>query len=706
MGVNAASLLSHLLRSTHKSTSLPTDAKTLTKTILSHLNTGRLGKAVSILFAFPESFDFSLYAHLFKICASNRAIVEVRKLESHLFTFNPYPPVFLLNRAIEAYGKCGCLDDARELFDEMPHKDGGSWNSLIIAYSQNGFPEKALNLFLNMNNGGIIANEITFASVLGSCGDVLALCFSRQIHGLVLKYGFCGNVILGSSLVDIYGKCRIMSDARRMFDEIENPNAVSWNVIVRRYFDMGDGKTAVFMFFEMIKTNLRPLSFTVSNALIACTSIYALKEGVQIHGVAIKINVEEDEIVSSSLIDLYAKCGELVSAHIIFDLPSSKNLINWTSMVSAYAMSGRTREARELFNEMPERNVITWNAMLTGYKHSCQWEEALDFVFLMRKVTRDVDHVTLGLILNLSAALLDVELGKQVHGFAYRHGFHSNLLVGNALLDMYGKCGTLRSARYLFYDLIGSRDKVSWNSLLTSYAHHQMSEEAILLVWKILGETTPSKYTFGTLLAACANIFALEAGKQIHGFMIRNGYEIDIVVRGALLDMYSKCRCLEYALKVFKEATARDLILWNSILLGCCHNKKGEKVLELFELMEKEGVVKPDHITFKGILLACICEGRVELARHYFNLMSQQYCIIPRLEHYESMIELYSRYGFMDELKDFVKKMPFELTAPMLTRVFDACREHRCSRLGKWAADRLNELNPTVPFRFEIMDKT
>ncbi|XP_057975068.1 pentatricopeptide repeat-containing protein At3g26540 [Malania oleifera] len=705
MGINAASVLNRLLHNnTRKPNPFPNNFKATIKTVLSHLNAGRLQKAVSIIFTSPVLFPFSLYARLFQICSLKLAIVEARKLESHLVTFCPVPPTFLLNRAISTYGKCGCLDDARELFEEMPQRDGGSWNAMITAYAQGGCAEEALLLFSCMNRSGVSANEITFASVLRSCAALLELFLSRQIHGHSVKYGFCRNVILKSSLVDIYGKCLVIGDARRMFDEIQNPNAISWNVIVRRYLKIGNGQEAVAMFFKMIEADVTPLSFTFSSALIACSSLCAVKEGIQIHGIAIRIGFEEDEGLSSSLIDMYVKCGDLESACRIFDQPGSKNLISWTSIVSGYALSGRTREARELFNQMPERNVISWNAMLTGYTRFFQWEEALGFVFHMRENTNNIDVVTLVLILNVCAGLSDVQLGKQVHGFIYRHNLFSDVLVGNALLDMYGKCGNLRSARVWFYQMSHWRDRVSWNALLTSCARHGLSEEAMMIFSEMQWETTPSKFTFGTLLAACANIFALEQGKQIHGFMIRNNYEIDVVIRGALVDMYSKCRCLQYSLKVFRETTSRDVVLWNTMVLGCCHNGGGSEVLELFGLMEEEGV-KPDHVTLQGILLACICEGLVELGEKYFNSMGKEYCITPRLEHYECMIELYGRHGFVDKLEDFVKSMPFDPTAAMLIRVFDACREHGHLRLGEWASKQLNELNPPVPFQFEILDR-
>lgn len=704
MGVNAAGLFRHILhKNAPRPKSLPANTESLTNEILVYLNSGYLKKAVSLLFASPLPFPFFLYARAFQICSLKHAIVAARKVESHLVTFFPNPPVFLLNRAIETYGKCGCLEDARELFDEMPHRDGGSWNAIITAYAKGECADKSLSIFAQMNSLGVFANEITFASVLGCCGEVFALSLCRQIHGLILKYGFYENVILCSSLVDVYGKCMVIRDSHRMFDEIMEPNAITWNVIVRRYLEVGKEKEAVLMFFKLIQSKVNPLSFTISNALIACSRTCAFKEGIQIHGVAIRIGFEDMEVVFNSLIDMYVKCRVLEDACRIFDQPCSKNLFSSTSIVSGYANNGRIGEARQLFDDMKERSVISWNVMLAGYVHFFHYEEALNFISLMRKMAKDVDSVTLGLILNVCAGLSDIELGKQVHGFIFRSGFYSNLFVGNALLDMYWKCGNLRSSRLWFRQMGRSRDRVSWNALITGYARHRLSEEAMTIFGEMLWETSPSEFTFGSLLAACANLFLLEQGKQIHGFMIRKGYNIDIVARGALIDMYSKCHYIDYALKAFKEAASRDLIMWNSMIFGCCHNGKGKEVIELFRLMEEEGT-KPDHVTFQGLLLACICEGYVDLGRQYLNSMSSKYCIIPRLEHYESIIELYSNYGFMIELEDFVKGMPFEPTVPMLRRVFDACREYGHLGLGEWAAQKLNESNPSVPSGFEAIE--
>ncbi|KAI5405820.1 pentatricopeptide repeat-containing protein At3g26540 [Lathyrus oleraceus] len=660
------------------------------ESIINYLKVGRIQKAASILFAFPLPFPHSLYAHFFRHCSSPKAIVAAHKVEFHLVATSPNPPIFLRNRALEAYAKCSSLHDARELFDQMPHRDGGSWNALITAYSRLRYPHEALSLFLSMNRSGVPANKITFAGVLSSCAAVSELPLSQQVHGLVVKFGFCGNVIIGSALVDVYAKCGVMVYARRMFYEMPRRNAVTWNVIVRRYLDVGDAKEAVLMFTRMFSARVKPLNFTFSNALVACSSIHALEEGMQIHGVVVKWGFCEDNVVSSSLINMYVKCGELENGSRVFHQLVLKDLVSWTCIVSGYAMSGKTWDARRLFDKMPERNVISWNAMLAGYTRFFKWYEALDFMGLMLDNVKDLDHVTLCLMLNVSAGLSDHEMGKQLHGYVYRHGFHSNLMVGNALLDMYGKCGNLNGARAWFNLMSNWRDMVSWNALLASYGHHHLSEQALTMFSAMQWETKPSKYSFGTLLAACANTYALRHGKQIHGFIIRHGFQIDTVIRTALIYMYCKCYCLEYAVEVLKGTVSRDVIMWNTLILGCCHNHRGRDALELLGIMEAEGI-KPDHVTFEGILLACVEEGLVEFGTHCFNSMSNEYHVLPQMEHYDCMIELYSRHGCMDELDNFMKTMTIEPTLRMLERALDACQKNESPRLGQWIAEKINK---------------
>lgn len=613
------------------------------------------------------------------------------------------PPVFVLNRAIEALASHGFVSHAQELFDRMPERNGGSWNALISAYSHTNQPTNAISLFLLMCNEGIRPKDVTLASVLGCCSEVLDLCLAGQIHALVVKQGFSSNVIINTSLVDIYGKCNVICDAERAFNSMPNPNAVSWNVIIRRYYELGRGHDAIQALFQMIGAGVMPLNFTLSNSLLACADAGALLEGKQIHGLVVKIGhyCDINSLVRNCILRMYAKCGVLDEASELFDKTERKDTFLWTSMLSGYVACGRIQEAEKLFDRMPERNIVSWNAMIGAYINCSAWDKALDFFRRMEGEVGGVDGYTLGAVLKACAELLDLEKGKQVHGFVYRHWYESEHYLGNALIGMYAKCGRLRDMEALFFRVLKKRDNFSWNSIILGYERHCRGEEALYALREMLRETSPNESTFTLGLSACANIFYLDHGKQIHAYIIRNGYKMDDIIRDALVSMYSKCRLINYSIRVFEERETHDVVLWNSVILGCVYNGKGEHALELFKEVHKREI-RADNVTFIGALLACICEGFVDLGQRYFNSMSEDYGIMPRMEHYECMIELFSKHGCIVELEEFVEKMPLEPTVAMWLRIFDSCREYGNTRLGKKAEKYINESNPLTPVRFDM----
>ncbi|KAK1265362.1 Pentatricopeptide repeat-containing protein [Acorus gramineus] len=302
----------------------------------------------------------------------------------------------------------------------------------------------------------------------------------------------------------------------------------------------GTSRWTVEAFFRAIAASDPPLlTFTFSSALVACAYVGALGGGRRIHSTAIKRDiVGTDHAVATSLVEMYAKCGALGDARRLFERTPSQDVMLWTSIVSGYASRGRVAEV--LFVEMPVvKSLVSWNAMLSGYVCPSRHDHALDFAIKILRAVAGVDHVTLRLILNACAGLACFKTGEQVHAFVYRHGYNSNRSVNNALLDMYGKCGALRSAETWFFAMGSQRDRISWNSLISGFVCHKRSEEAL----DVLAEMRrPNEVTFSTIFAGCVNVFALREGKQIDAYMIRNNFETGgVIVRGALVDMYSKC---------------------------------------------------------------------------------------------------------------------------------------------------------------------
>jgi pentatricopeptide repeat protein len=493
----------------------------------------------------------------------------------------------------------------------------------------------------------------------------------------------------------------LLKDARKAFDDILLPNAVSWNVIIRQYVLAGMGDMAVQMFFRMVRAGVKPLVYTVSHALLACRDNRALEEGRCIHTFVLRHGYANHLHVRSSVIDMYAKCGAIDAAQRLFNLAPVKDMVMSTAIVSGLASCGRIADAKQVFDGMEHHNLVSWNAMLTGYVKSRVLTGALDLFLQMRQETKELDDVTLGSVLNACTGLLDIGKGEEVHALALKCGFFSHPFLMNALLRMYSKCGCLRSAeRLLLFEMGTGRDRYSWNSLISGYERHSMSEAALHALRKMQSEAKPSQSTFSSTLAACANVFLLKHGKQIHAYMIRNGYEIDDILRSALIDMYSKCRVFDYSIKVFEAELSDDVILWNSMIFGCAYSGKGDYGLELFDEMRKKGI-RADTVTFLGALVCCISEGHVGLGRSYFTLMTGEYSLIPRVEHYECMIELLGKHGYMVELEDFIEHMPFQPTTAMWFRIFDCCREYGNRKLGERAAQHINDGNPLTPVRFE-----
>ncbi|KAG8064569.1 hypothetical protein GUJ93_ZPchr0004g39955 [Zizania palustris] len=620
--------------------------------ISAHIAAGRLFAAIDALPACSSSpIPSSLYASLLRLATSRRSLAAARRIASHLASSPSISTsyslastsTFVINRAIESLAACGSLTNARELFDAMRRRDGGSWNAIISAFSRGGDPTGAIFLFSAMNSCGVRPKDVTLASVIGCFAECLDLRGTQQLHAHISKRDFQSNVILGTALVDVYGKCFALSEARRAFDGIPKPNAISWNVIVRRYLLAGMGDMAIDMFSRMVWAGVRPLVYTVSHAVLACRDNSALEEGRCIHTFLIRHGYENHVHVRSSVVDMYAKFGAIDTAQRLFDLAPMKDVVMSTSLVSGLAACGRIADAKRVFEGMEEHNLVSWNAMLTGYVRSMDLTGALQLFQQMRQETKVFDAVTLGSVLNACTGLCD--LGK-------------------------------------------------------GYERHSMSEAALNALSKMQYEVTPNQSTFSSALAACANIFLLTHGKQIHSYMIRNGYEIDDILRSALIDMYSKCRLFDYSIRIFEAGPSHDVILWNSMIFGCAYNGRGEYGLELFFEMMKQGT-RPDPVTFLGALVSCISEGHVGLGRSYFTLMIDEYSIVPRIEHYECMIELLGKHGHMVELEDFVDSMPFEPTTAMWLRIFDCCREYGSRKLGERAAQCINDSNPLTPVRFE-----
>eukprot|EP01018_Ginkgo_biloba_P019081 Gb_13190 [translate_table: standard] len=654
---------------------------------------GRLKEALHILNTMDQSVDSYTYVCFLQGCIKKKALSEGRQVHTHMTDKGFKPDSSLQNTLVNMYAKCGSLVDARGVFDQMPKRDVFSWTTMIAAYTRHGLADEALTLFYQMQRAGIQPNRFTYASVIPSCAKLAALDQGMEIHHEINTSGFQSDIFLGNALLDMYTKCGSLENARNVFDKMPQRDALSWTVMIAAYARHRYAAEALLLFDEMQRAGIQPDSFTFASVLPACADLAALEKGMEIHEEIIRYGFQSDVFVGNALVDMYAKCGSIEKARDLFDNMKQRDVVTWTAMISGYAQNGQDGEALKLFRQM----------QLAGVKANLK---------------------TFASVLPACANLAALGQGMELHKEIIRSGSQPDVFVESALVDMYSKCGSIEEASILFgkmsqrnavswtsmivgyeqngqvdealkiFQKMPQRDVVSWNAMIAGYTRNGQGEEALEFFRQMqLAGMKPDCKTLASVLPACANLAALEQGKEIHVEITRRGFQSNIFVANALIDMYAKCGSIENARDVFDKIQKRDVVSWNAMITGYAMHGYGKEALKLFQAMQHSGM-NPDHVTLVCVLSACCHAGLVDEGQQYFDCMSQIYHITPAMEHYSIMVDLLGRAGRLDEAQDFINKMPIKPDATVWGCLLGACRIHKNIGLGERVAECLFELNP------------
>ncbi|KAJ7520278.1 hypothetical protein O6H91_20G076300 [Diphasiastrum complanatum] len=318
--------------------------------------------------------DKVVFVVVLKACASLAALEQGKQLHSDIFKRGFQSDVIVGSTLVDMYAKCGCTDDARELFNNMSERNVVSWNAMIGGYAQNGLGKEALALYEQMKQEGVQPNIVTFTIVLSACASLAALEQGKQLHFDIIKRGFQPDVIVGSTLVDMYAKCGCIEDARELFNSMSKRDVVSWSAMIAGYAQNGLGKEALALYEQMKQEGVQPDIVTFTSVLSACASLAALEQGKQLHFDIIKRGFQLDVIVGSTLVDMYAKCGCIEDARELFNNMSERNVVSWTAMIAGYAQNGLGKEALALYEQMKQEGVqpnnITFTCILSACAHS------------------------------------------------------------------------------------------------------------------------------------------------------------------------------------------------------------------------------------------------------------------------------------------------------------------------------------------------
>eukprot|EP01018_Ginkgo_biloba_P008749 Gb_09147 [translate_table: standard] len=314
-------------------------------------------------------------------------------------------------------------------------------------------------------------------------------------------------------------------------------------------------------------------SYNYTSLLRACDNMKSLSEGKEVHALVLINGLDENVFFATKLVRMYAICGRLADARLIFD-------------------------------KLPERNVFLWNAMIRGYARKGLSDETFSLYYQMLQTGIQPDKYTFACILKSCADLSNWQQGKDIHDHIIRCGIDVDAFVGSALVAMYAKCSSIEDARHVF-DKIFQRDVVLWNAMIAGYAQNGLSNEALKLFWQMESSgMKPDSFSIASVLPSCAHLAALQQGKEIHDYIIRNGFESNAHVISALVAMYAKCGNIDYARRVFEKMSERDLTSWSAMIAGYTQAGHGDEALEVFRQMQVAGV-KPDSVTICSVLPAC-----------------------------------------------------------------------------------------------------
>ncbi|XAR64803.1 hypothetical protein NMG60_11008646 [Bertholletia excelsa] len=572
---------------------------------------------------------------------------------------------YTANNILSWYAKCRELGIALKFFNEIPHRDTVTWNSMITCYTNHGDLVSAWELLKSMIRRGLRADGYTFGSILKGIACEGRIKLGLQAHSLLVKLGHGGNVYAASALLDMYAKCDRIKDASMVFNLMPERNSVSWNSLVSCYVQAGDRETSFLLLDSMEREGVRLDDGTFAPILTLLDDIECYKLTMQIHAKIIKLGLAFDATICNAMITSYSECGSIEDAKKVFaDVTISRDLVTWNSMLAAYLAHNQADLAFRIFLEM----------------------QGLGFY---------PDIYTYTSIISACFGDAHQGLGKSLHALVIKRGLEQSTTISNSLITMY-----LKSNRkyvddaFRIYENMDVKDHVSQNSILTGFSQYGLIEE-VFKFFRLMqsGPLELDHYAFSAILRSCSDIATLQLGQQIHALALKSGFESNEFVASSLIFMYSKCGTIEDAQKSF-EATAKDSsITWNSIIFGYAQHGQGKTALDLFNLM-RESKVKLDHITLVAVLTACSHIGLVEEGCSILKSMESDYGIPPRMEHYACGIDLLGRAGRLDEAKALIKAMPFEPDAMVWKTLLGACRICGDIELATQVACSLLELEP------------
>ncbi|CAN8240796.1 unnamed protein product [Cochlearia groenlandica] len=497
-------------------------------------------------------------------CGGTRFLEEARKL----FDEMPERDSFTWNTMISGYAKNRKISEAMSLFEAMPLRNFVSWSAMITGFCQNGDSDRAVEMFRTMPVKDSSSLCALVSGLVKSKKLEEALCVLNEYESSSVGSGQEHLVYAYNTLIVGYGETGQVETARRLFDQIPNlcndecrgsfrRNVVSWNSMIKAYLKVGDLVSARLLFDEMK-------------------------------------DQDRDTITWNTMIDGYVHASMMKDAYDLFSEMPIRDTHSWNMMVSGFASVGNIELARDYFERTPEKNTVSWNSIIAAYEKNNDYEEAVDlFISMNIEGEKKPDPHTLTSILSVSAVLVDLRLGTQIHQIVVKTVI-PDVPIHNALITMYSRCGDITNSRRVFDEMRLKREVITWNAMIGGYSFHGDSSQALNL-FRLMKKNgvRPSHITFVSVLNACARVGLVDEAKSQFMSMV-NEYKIKPQMEhySSLVDVISRQGHFDEAMDVIKSMHFDpDKTVWGALLDACrVHNnaKLAHVAAEAFWRLEPE----------------------------------------------------------------------------------------------------------------------
>ncbi|PNT76659.1 pentatricopeptide repeat-containing protein At4g02750 [Brachypodium distachyon] len=666
-----------------------------------------------------------------------------------VFDGMPRRDVVSWNSAMSAHARSGVHDGAARLFLELTRRgirpDGTSFSTVLSACARLEALELGMcvhGLALKARSTGNVFVGASLVTMYASCGVTDCL---EQVFGDVDS----PNVVLWNALVSGLVMNHRVGDARGVFDRMPARNIVSWTAMVKGHVKVHDVGQAVELF------NLMPVKNSVSwcvmigglvhcqkfreavelfnclmrngqqvtNAiLVKVVNAYAgLKStggGRCVHGFSVKSGFVHDLIIEASLVAVYCNSLDIDEARLEFDKMDRKHVGSWNAIICGYIYADKIDEAEKLFDSMIARDKVSWNLMVNGYIRDGRIADATELYSKMPEKNVEaatalmswlIDNGKLGKARDMFYSLPQVDVmsctallfGYMKEGYLddaldLFHRMHKRTAVTyNVMIAGFLHQGKVAEAYNLFNES-PAHDATTWSCFVTGLAQNGLIHDALKLYKKMLASNMhTSESVVSSLISCCSHHSLIVHGLQLHATTIKLGFELYLLIQNSLISLYSKCGEMVAAQRILYQMVRRDVVTWNTIIHGYAFNSLGQNAIETFKNMKK-AQVNPDDITFLGVLSACNHMNLLEEAKHFFNVMTCEYGIVPNIMHYASMVDLLCRRGMVEEADGLVKSMPFEPDSAIWTSLLSNCRLRGSDKLAEHAASQLIAISPST----------